>query len=359
MHQLRLLNLSGFLKRAGTNFASRDDLTTVWEAWEIVWSPDFEAGCIESAIYGSTLAEAASARLAEQSAALQHNAAQAARLLLDASLAGVLDQIEPLLDRLRDCVRQDSDFMSIAEALGHLLHLYRYDDVLGALGRPMLGTLLREVFQRALWLLELLVYQLGQEKQLLHSLNALLRSFEACEQQLALDRATFAALLQRVAAAHAQQPLLRGAATGMLWSLGAATLERVQADLQLSAAPEQIGDFLTGLFALARETVQRHPDLLASIDRMVQAFDDHAFLLALPAMRLAFTFFTPREKSYIAHTLFGEAQAPPSAATSAPTIATASDSSSASRTSTRECAAKPTAGRSSFWSMNPAVCSTT
>lgn len=64
-----------------------------------------------------------------------------------------------------------------------------------------------------------------------------------------------------------------------------------------------IGDFLTGLFCLAREVVQRHPDLLLSIDELITSFDEETFLEALPALHLAFTYFTPREKHNIASTL--------------------------------------------------------
>jgi hypothetical protein len=67
--------------------------------------------------------------------------------------------------------------------------------------------------------------------------------------------------------------------------------------------PDRLGDFLSGLFCLAREVVQRHPALLQQIDVLLQGFNDEMFLVALPALRLAFTYFTPREKHAIARTL--------------------------------------------------------
>jgi hypothetical protein len=130
-------------------------------------------------------------------------------------------------------------------------------------------------------------------------------SFEACERSLGLDRAELADVLRRTAGAMAQRALVRGAATGALWTLGAAEVEQVRADLEGCAAPEQFGDFLTGLFALARETAQRHPQLVAAIDALMMRFDDTGYLQALPALRLAFSFFTPREKHYLARTLLG------------------------------------------------------
>ena len=66
LHRIRLLGISGYERSDGTDLAARTDLSRVWERWRIVWNPDFDAGCIESARYGPTLAEAAAARLAEQ-----------------------------------------------------------------------------------------------------------------------------------------------------------------------------------------------------------------------------------------------------------------------------------------------------
>jgi len=77
--------------------------------------------------------------------------------------------------------------------------------------------------------------------------------------------------------------------------------------------PARLGDYLVGLFRLARETVQRQPELLASIDRAILGYDEDEFLEALPALRLAFTWFTPREKHHLATTLLegaGVARAP-------------------------------------------------
>jgi hypothetical protein len=85
----------------------------------------------------------------------------------------------------------------------------------------------------------------------------------------------------------------------------------------LFSQPDHLGDFLTGLFALAREVAQRHPQLVQSIDRALLEFAPEQFQETLPSLRLAFTYFTPREKHYMLTTLFqslGLKQARPLAA---------------------------------------------
>ncbi len=73
-----------------------------------------------------------------------------------------------------------------------------------------------------------------------------------------------------------------------------------------------MGDFLTGLFGLAREEAQRDPELLRATHSVVTSWNDDAFLTALPSLRLAFMYFTAREKTYLARGLFANETAPES-----------------------------------------------
>ncbi|KAB8143741.1 hypothetical protein F8S13_07470 [Chloroflexia bacterium SDU3-3] len=307
LHQLRVIGVSGFSRAGGTDFVARDDLVTIWEDWQIVWTPDFDANCIESAIYGTTLAEAAWARLIERAGGIERSAAQAALALLDACLMGLGERTAELIALLSGLVGQDGDFFSLTAALGHVLYLYRYDHTLGAVGSARIGGLLAEIFERSLWQLAVLGRPQGQDRELVAGFQVLLRSFESCEHALGLSRADLVATLRQVAASTSHASLARGAATGAMWALGEAPIDQVRADMRAFAAPDVLGDFLAGLFALARETVQRHAELLAGIDALLMDFDGEEFLHALPALRLAFSFFTPREKAQIAQTLVGDA----------------------------------------------------
>jgi hypothetical protein len=119
-----------------------------------------------------------------------------------------------------------------------------------------------------------------------------------------MGTAEFTAVMARVEHDAHKPPPVRGAAAGILWTLGAADAERIVADLLLFTDPNDLGDFLAGLFAAAREVAQRHPPLVRAIDRMLLEFSSENFQQALPSLRLAFTYFTPREKHYMLTTLF-------------------------------------------------------
>jgi Family of unknown function (DUF5682) len=303
LHRLRLLSITGFERTEGTDLLARADLARIWEKWCLVWSPDFDAGCIEAARYGATLADAAASCLAEKAQAVERDAGKAASLLLDAALAGLVAQADALRDRVRVLVRSDADFFSVTGALGHLLYLYRYDAVLQTAGQGEVGSLLREAYERGLWLLETLGQVSGRDRELITGILALRETFERCRDLLSLDRDVLLGVLHRVGSDQGQSPLARGAVVGACWSLGGADPAQVLAILKLFLDPGHLGDFLTGLFALAREQVQRQHDLLLSIQEALARFSDDDFLTALPALRLAFTWFTPREKHHLALTL--------------------------------------------------------
>jgi hypothetical protein len=67
-----------------------------------------------------------------------------------------------------------------------------------------------------------------------------------------------------------------------------------------AAAPGTVGDWLAGLFAVAREEVLHAPRVLDVLDDLISGMGDAEFLIALPALRQAFTYFPPRERETVA-----------------------------------------------------------
>ncbi len=304
VHQVRVLKLPGYMLTSG--FLLDADSDHIEEHWRIQWHPEFEAACIEAAIYGPTLEDAARARLQERASKViaqeAPDAATAVGLLMDAVLMGLPASEETFYAKLSEIIVADANFFTVALALDHLLYLYRFDAVLGVAGHAQTGDLLRTTFRRALWLFESLGNVTGQDKELIEGLRALRESYERCGDILNIAPDDFAGVFERMANDGAQTPLLRGAAHGVLWTLGRVT--RLAGTLSLFGDAEQLGDFLTGMFALAREVVQREAELIQQIDAFLVGYDEDDFLAALPALRLAFSYFLPREKYYLTRTLF-------------------------------------------------------
>lgn len=312
LHRVRLLDIAGY-----SNLGAPEGEVALQERWRIAWSPDFEARAIEAARYGPSLADAVAARLAERVAAIERDATRAALVLLDAALAGLTDLAATMRQRVEELIHAENDFFNLTSALSSLLYLYRYDTLLATAGTASLGHLLGEAYDRALWLFEGLGQTGGRDAEAIDGVRTLRETFERCEEALTLDRQDIVGVCTRVAADAAQSPVVRGAALGGQWSLGATDGDAVRRQVRQFVEPDRLGDFLSGLFALAREQVQRQRELLLAIHDAVSGWSQDEFLHALPAVRLAFTYFTPREKHHLAVSLReamglpGDAAVPP------------------------------------------------
>ncbi|HND52986.1 MAG TPA: DUF5682 family protein [Pirellulaceae bacterium] len=304
LHRLSVLEISGFRLLNGTDFLRRDDLARLWEEWELRWSPEFESKSIEASRYGATLSEATAERLRASLKEKPRSAASAAAFLVRAAQTGLETLSRSFLDETKTLLEQEGDFAAAAAALNDLLYLFCFDEVLATHGSSELAPLVESAFQRCLWLLELIGRSVPSERSLLTGVKTVFEAYQRAGSSLQVNQDEFVELLTRISGDRSKLPSLRGAATGVLWSVGRANEETVLRELRAFVDPNDVGDFLTGLFALAREVAQRHPQLVSTIDRLLLDFSPDGFQQALPALRLAFTFFTPREKHYLLSTLF-------------------------------------------------------
>ncbi|MGL4422588.1 MAG: DUF5682 family protein, partial [Gemmataceae bacterium] len=227
------------------------------------------------------------------------NAQASTAVLWEAALAGLPRFAPEFLHSLVDCLRTEPQFTRSGVALGTLFRLHQYEPLLGLTGADPILILLREALARSLQLLEALGQLAGPVLPVLSALETVLNVIERLCAELQFDRNDFAALLRRMTSDRQQSPVLRGATLGALWALGFTDATLVQQQIQSFAEPEQLGDFLQGLFALAREQVQREVELLNGIQAAFAGWDAEEFLAGLPALRLAFTYFTPREKNIL------------------------------------------------------------
>ena len=153
-------------------------------------------------------------------------------------------------------------------------------------------------------MLESLGRNLKNENAIVDGLRTLLETYLRIGEEIDLDEQEYLSVLQRVQADTRKAPQIRGSCCGSLWSLSRSSTEQILALLMQFNIVQELGDFLVGLFSLAREVAQRDPGLIASLDRTLLTFGADEFHNALPSLRLAFTRFTPREKNLMLTNLF-------------------------------------------------------
>ncbi|MCL2850606.1 MAG: DUF5682 family protein [Micrococcales bacterium] len=296
-HQSRVLGLPRFTWQAGPLLAnaSTEVLDETWQldgpATDGDPAGDVLVALIEAGTYGHDLQAAAAAALDERLATTSP-----VTVLLDAVLIGAQSLAGSLVTGLATSVGRLVDVAQTGDTLAVALALWRYGDQYGVRDCAALEVLVDQGAGRLVWLLE--GVRGGPAPADPRRLAAVVALRDATRLRPALGAEVVAAM-GRLAGDRDVPPDLRGAALGVLVSLG----ERADPvmSLRAMAGPTTAGDWLAGLFAVARDDVADL--LLDDLDHVLAGYDPHQFLLALPALRGAFAYLPPRERARLAERL--------------------------------------------------------
>jgi hypothetical protein len=182
-----------------------------------------------------------------------------------------------------------------------VLGLWRHDQLLAAQQSATLGTVIRASVDRLLWLVESAPGSVGSPAQprRIAAMRAVRDAVRHATSGLGLDEVRALEVMARIADNAEAAPDMRGAAFGFGWSLGTPPLD-AERTIRAAGNPASLGDWLGGLFALAREQCLEETSVLPVLDELVTAMTDRDLLVALPALRQAFAYFPPRERETIA-----------------------------------------------------------
>jgi len=319
LHRLAVLGIAGFTRQSGPTWGTDPMLE---ERWEISDSLERESTVIEASAYGATLEGAAVARLEEEATLGAGDMEVLARVLGAATFIGVQSFGARILSEVRFLVGQEHDLSRLGAALAQLLALYRHDTLLGSARSSLMGAVVDAAYERGLWLVEGIVGRGEVDSGVVSAVAALRDTLRFAAASRALDAGAADSVMAR-RASDVDAPLyLRGAALGFRWSLHDLTLAtgmeaQATRTMRRVTDPAQLGDWLAGLFALAREEVLNLEErtlsegeadesastgtsLVAALDARIGTMDEQDYLVALPALRLAFGYFPPRERERIA-----------------------------------------------------------
>ncbi|MFD7735875.1 DUF5682 family protein [Kitasatospora phosalacinea] len=328
LHRLRVLGVPGHDRESGPAGGGDPVFTEHWVPSPRGWAHRRDAALIEAGAYGAQVSDAAAVVLAERARDAGTDPAALAGLLFDAVLCGVGALTGELLETLAERIGRVPELGAVGEVLAATLDLWRHDRVYGVGADPRLAGLVDAALQRVLWLAEGLhggTGGTGVDRGRLRAVTAARDALRHAAPVLSLPRSAALATAARVAADAAAPPDLRGAALGLRWSLSADVAaapasppspaafspEAVAGQARaLAGEPERLGDWLSGLFVLAREQLTGpaldtvgDASLFDALDAIVTGLPTAEFLSGLPALRQAFGYFPPRERERIAQRL--------------------------------------------------------
>ncbi|MDP9836369.1 hypothetical protein J2T09_001113 [Neorhizobium huautlense] len=309
LHALRLLKMPGLEQLEGPSGA---ETKAPRDVFRLVRHRDAEGMLIEASRWGGTLPMAAASLLADRVSHAGDRLPVLSSCLSDALFAGLLALETDLTAKISSGLGQSRDIGQIGGAGLDITRLYRFGSIFGRQAHLGLGQLCEHVFSRVLWLVDAIRSE-EEGRHVIHALIACRDMIRDCP-DLDIDRDALLSVLGRCLANRETAPTLAGAALGLLVACGRSDAASIASHMRHFSRPSQLGDFLSGLFALSREEIADDLPVIDAVAQMIEGWSDEEFLLALPALRQAFAFFPPREREKLAQAVLrnhgrGDAQA--------------------------------------------------
>ena len=284
------------LAELGVSFAAivegGESNTMFRELWRVEWSPKVETQLIENNLYGDTMEAAATAKIDEELAREQDDAASVCERLLRATnmdLPGLVVRIEETAGHAIDA---DSRLVSLARALTHLTVLRR-QAARKKIREDVVVDLESRCFARACFAIpEVANVPVEDHEDVLAALKSVAEALLG-DSAGGFDRDLFVENV-RSAYAESNSPYLRGAMCGLLTETRAQPAEVLSQEIVKFAQsrPEVMltcGEFLDGVMATSRTAIMLGAQsLVESFDVLLRAASWDQFLIMLPRTRKAF-----------------------------------------------------------------------
>lgn len=296
-HRMLFLNTYYARRIKGPNLQRQKDRNLIREIWRYKWSTQVNAALIDVSVYGATIEEAADT-LVKEELKKEIGAGECAILLTKVFEMGLRQQLRGVYDRAHLLIQQDTDFYSLADALSHLKMMRE----LSALYRSSLDLelLLQLTVRKLISLLPSMTTV--KEEDLGRCMDAVKLLYQLTKDDL---REEFFEILVQMQKNTQIQAGLDGCIHGILYGGGresAALIE--QACLgYVQGTKEQMKKtalFFRGLFFSARDLIFIGGQILHMLDDFLRRTENEDFMELLPELRMAFTYFTPREIDKIA-----------------------------------------------------------
>jgi hypothetical protein len=307
LHRLTALGL-----RWGALVEGRGSSGTFRETWRLSWEPELSVRLVELAGYGTTVEQAATARLVERAVAAA-GLAELAAALDTALLADLPHAVSPVIDTLASRAATDPDLGQLMRTLAPLANALRYGDV-----RSTDTTALRTVFDglvaRVLAGTVAACVSLDDE-----AAAVMVEQLSAVQAALSLvdhpaRHRELPDVLARLADGHVHG-LVQGRSARLLHDAGhwspAVVTRRLGRALTPGTPPAAGARFVEGFLSGSGTVLLHDTELREVVDRWLASLTPDAFVETVPLLRRTFGAFEPAERRQLGHLIAGTPAARP------------------------------------------------
>ncbi|MCR4598155.1 MAG: DUF5682 family protein [Acetatifactor sp.] len=289
------------VRRKGPNLRQRTDRNLIREIWEYSYKPQVSSVLIESSVYGGTIEEACRS-LADRCFLEETDAGAASTLVVRMFEMDLGFGNAGIWEKLSAIIQESEDFFSLTQTFSNLGMLIDMKELYGY--EVDLQPVRDLVVQKLLALLGHLTNVKDEDAQkVLQALKELYRVF--LRNDMKEEREYFIEILSKMREDANLNALLAGGVNGLLFAYGEVSNEEIAQTTQgyLLASGEKAGkaaNFVRGLFYVARDVIFAWEGMLDMLDDFLRRTPYEEFLIVLPQLRLAFSFFTPAEMDRLA-----------------------------------------------------------
>lgn len=303
LYQMEFLETRFARRKKGSDLLNRRDRNRIREIWSYRFSGQVLAALVDVSMAGSTVEEAAKARLVSK-ARKAASCKEAAKLLVQGFLMGFLEEQQGLGAHVRETLVSDGDFFSLTSGFSDLKMLYELQELYQVEDHVELEGLLKLCFGKIIQLLPSMAGVPEERQQ---------ECMECCRELYQMTghkkfeqlRPVLMEAMMRLSERKKIRPGLYGAVLGLLYGWDGQYNVRIQeaaygylkgsGEMRMKSAA-----FLRGLFYTARDFVFVQEDFLSLVDGLLAGLSAEEFLQLLPELRMAFGYFTPLETDRIA-----------------------------------------------------------
>lgn len=268
------------------------------ELWRLQWQPEFAIAIVEASRWGSTVAQAATAR-ALQAAVGATRLGELTRLLDQALLADLAPALDGIMGALADMAAVTGDMAQLLEAIPPLARVQRYGDVRGTRAeqvRPVLEGLIARV-----------CVGLGPACQSLdddaaatmrdhiRAVDQAVRLFESAEHGALWQQA-----LARLAPVGSSHGLVCGLAARLLFDAGGeeepGAITWLSQALSVGSTPTDAAAWLEGFLFQGGLLLVHDERLWQAVDDWLLGLSEEHFVHVLPLVRRTFSSFSDHER---------------------------------------------------------------
>ena len=297
LHRLRMLGVDWGVpaRTAGTG--------TFKEGWSLTWRPEFSVDVAVASVWGTTVVDAATARVVDRATSADSPLATVTRAM-EACLLGDLTAALPrVLAALRDRAALDFDVEHLMDALPVLVRAMRYGDV-RATDTSALEEVATSLLVRIEAALPAAVTGLGDEAadalrggvEEVHAATALMSAERRAEWLDTVERLTHRADLHGLLAGR----FVRLLADAQVLDRDA-TARRLERALSVGSTPADKAAWIEGFLAGGGLLLVHDRALLGTLDAWLAGLRPEEFVDVLPLLRRTFGGFESAERRQLAH----------------------------------------------------------